>query len=86
MEIPKWTLDWSRSGAAARRQQKRYSDLKLDHDVTRNGVVVEGEDGEIFAVARTFESAVRHFVDQHEVGVDPGASVAEGGCDFHALG
>ena len=54
--------------------------------MARNGVVLEGEDGEIFAVARTFESAVGHFVDQHEVGVDPGASVAEGRCDFHALG
>ena len=70
----------------ARRQQKRYLDLKLDHDMARNGVVLEREDREIFAVARTFESAVGHFVDQHEVGVDPGASVAEGGCDFHALG
>ena len=70
----------------ARRQQKRYLDLKLDHDVTRNGVVLECEDGEIFTVARTFESAVGHFVDEHEVGVDPGASVAEGRCDSHALG
>ena len=51
-----------------------------------NGVVLEGEDGEIFAVARTFHPAVGHFVDEHEVGIDPGTSVAEGGCDFHALG
>ena len=54
--------------------------------MARNGVVLEGEDGEIFAVARAFESSVGHFVDEHKVGVDPGASVAEGRCEFHALG
>ena len=42
--------------------------------------------GKILAVAGTFEPAVRHFVDEHEVGVDPGATVTQGRGHFHSLG
>src|SRR6478752_6469070 len=41
------------------------------HDVLDPGVVLEPVHGEVLAVARVLEAAVRHLGDERDVGVDP---------------
>src|SRR5580658_3912504 len=47
------------------------SGLDVAHDVLDPGVVVEAVAGQVLAVARVLESAMRHLGDERDMGVDP---------------
>jgi hypothetical protein len=53
--------------------------------MARDGVVLERVHGEVLAVARGLQPAMRHLVHQHEVGVDPGAAIMKPRGRGHAL-
>src|SRR5512142_2182050 len=59
--------------------------LQLDHHMAGDGVVLKGVHGEILAVTRGFEAAMRHLAHQHEMRVDPGATIMEPGGRRHSF-
>src|SRR5688572_7603423 len=55
----------------------------IDHDVADGRVVLERIDRHVLAIARLLEAAVRHLVDQHEMGIDPRTPVLEARGGLH---
>lgn len=55
----------------------------LHHHMPDHGVILQRVGAEVFAVAGLFQAAVGHLINQHEMGVDPGAAIAEGGGGLH---
>ena len=65
-----------RSGSGGRQRQDpcRRPSVQGRHDVLDPGVVLEPVHGQVLAVARVLEAAVRHLGDQRDVRVDPHAA------------
>ncbi len=51
----------------------------IDHHVPDGRVVFQCVDRHVLAVAGLLQAAMRHLVDEHEVGVDPGAAILQAG-------
>src|SRR5450830_361274 len=49
----------------------------LEHHMANGGVVLQPIHGHVLTIPRQFLTAVRHFADEHEVGVHPGAAVLQ---------
>ena len=55
--------------------------LMLYHHMTNDGVILQAVERHILAVAGELLAAVRHFADQHKVGINPGAAVLQAGAE-----
>ena len=58
-------------------ESKRGPPLMFKHNMANGCVILERVHRHVLAVARAFQTTMRHLVNQHEMRVDPGAAVAE---------
>ena len=55
----------------------------LDHHMADDGIILQRIGRHVLAIAGLLKPAMRHFIDQHEMRVDPGAAITQPGRRGH---